>query len=163
VLECFDIPELLEMRYVNRKLGDDLIPKCFKLLKYNCPDDEDEDEEYTFYKIIKNAKKVEIGNISGNEAHLRKIEEIADNVGKHVRYLYLNFDGDTDSTELAQRYVEVFKKFDSLDTLRFEVYEDGNLTKILEEMMKDQNFIWFEKVRTIKCYLVRDMKSKEVL
>ena len=97
------------MRYVSKKIGDDLVPKCFKTLKYNCPDDEEEDEEYTFYKIIKNASKVEISNISGNEAHLKKLKEIADNVGKNVRYLFLNFDGDTDNDDLAKQYVDVLR------------------------------------------------------
>jgi hypothetical protein len=65
------------LRRVNKKFGNDLIPKCFKELKYNCPDDEEEDE-YLFYKRIRNAKKVEIQNISGNEKHLEKINEIGD-------------------------------------------------------------------------------------
>lgn len=30
-------------------------------------------------------------------------------------------------------------------------------------MMRDPNFPWFEKVTTLKCYLVRDMKDKTVL
>ena len=30
-------------------------------------------------------------------------------------------------------------------------------------MMKDEHFPWFEKVRTLKCYLIRDMKDKSVL
>ena len=29
--------------------------------------------------------------------------------------------------------------------------------------MLDDNFPWFEKVRTIKCFMVRDLKEKEVL
>jgi len=29
--------------------------------------------------------------------------------------------------------------------------------------MKDNNFPWFEKVTTIKCYLIRDLKDKTVL
>jgi hypothetical protein len=54
VLECFDTKEILEMRYVNRHLSENVIPKCFKFLKYNCLDDyEDEGDELTFYKIIK--------------------------------------------------------------------------------------------------------------
>lgn len=50
-----------------------------------------------------------------------------------------------------------------METLRIEVYEDGNFTKILETMMANPNFQWFEKVKTIKCYLIRDMKDKTVL
>lgn len=41
--------------------------------------------------------------------------------------------------------------------------EDGNLTNILAEMMKDENFPWFKTVRIIKVYCVRDMKDKSVL
>jgi hypothetical protein len=59
--------------------------------------------------------------------------------------------------------VDVLRQFDSIDTLRFEIIEDGNLTKILEKMMADPNFPWFEKVHTIKCYLVRDLKDPSAL
>jgi len=57
----------------------------------------------------------------------------------------------------------VLRQFDSINTLRFEAFDDGNLTNILNEMMKDQNFPWFEKVETIKCYLIRDLKDSTVL
>jgi hypothetical protein len=90
----------LELRYTCKKLGNDIIPKCFKTLKYTCPEDED-DDDYTFYKHIQNASKVEIENISGSEAHLNKLREIAENVGRNCRYLYLHFDGEVDDDALA--------------------------------------------------------------
>jgi hypothetical protein len=65
------------------------------------PDDEEEDEEYTFYKYIQNASKLEISNISGDEKHLNKLKELAANGGKNVRYLFLNFDGETNDDSLA--------------------------------------------------------------
>jgi len=101
VLECFDIEELLELRHVNRKFGDELVPKCIKELKYSCPEDDDDDDEYNFYKIIKNASKVEITNIGGTERHLTKLKEIADNVAKNARYLFMSFDGEAQSLQLA--------------------------------------------------------------
>lgn len=60
--------DLLELRVISKKLGDELIPMCFKHLKYTCPEEGDEDSEtqYSFYKIIKNASKVEISGISGS-------------------------------------------------------------------------------------------------
>ena len=57
----------------------------------------------------------------------------------------------------------MLRQFDSINTLRIEVFDDGNLTQILSEIMKDNNFPWFEKVTTIKCYLIRDLKDKTVL
>jgi hypothetical protein len=79
-----------------------LVPKCFKELKHRLPDPEDEeDERETFYKVIKNARKVTIENIAGSEEHLNNIREIAANVGQSCKYLYLSFDGATDSVELA--------------------------------------------------------------
>jgi hypothetical protein len=84
-------------------------------------------------------------------------------VGKHVKYLYLNFDGESNSEDLAKLYVDAFRKFESIETLRIETYDDGNLTNIVKEMMKDENFPWFGKVRIIKCYLIRDLKDKSML
>ena len=59
-----------------------MIPRCFKELKHRLPDPEDEDDEKeTFFRVIKNAKKVTIENISGSEEHLNNIRVIAANVG----------------------------------------------------------------------------------
>jgi hypothetical protein len=76
VLECFDKEELLKWRHVNKRLGLDVVPKCFKDLVYECPD-EDNDTEYTFYKSVKSAKKLAIKNINGSAEHLAKIKELA--------------------------------------------------------------------------------------
>jgi hypothetical protein len=64
---------------------------------------------------------------------------------------------------LAQQYVEVFRLFDQVESIRFEVFGDANLTNIVMELMKDSNFPWFEKVTTIKCYCVRDMTDSDQL
>jgi hypothetical protein len=41
-------------------------------LKHRLPDLEDEEEEIeTFYKVVKNARRVVIENIAGTEAHLK--------------------------------------------------------------------------------------------
>lgn len=113
--------------------------------------------------MIKNCQRVEITNISGNEHHLSKIMEIASNLGRSVRYLHLNFDGDIEDTRIAKKYVETFKQFENIDMLRIEALEDGNLTCILKEMMSDPHFVWFEKVRTLKCYLAKGLKDANVL
>ena len=59
------------------------------------PDDDELEnyKEHNFHKIIKKAKRVEISNINGGENHLKRIEEIVENVGTHCEYLHLNFDG----------------------------------------------------------------------
>jgi hypothetical protein len=78
---------------------------------------------------------VQISNISGSESHLNKIKEIAEIAGKSCDYLYIGFEGqETDhnfSDVLAKAYVEVFRKFEKISILRFEVIDDSNLTKIL--------------------------------
>lgn len=141
-------------------MGNELIPRCFKELKHRLPDPEDEeDEKETFYKVIKNARKVTIENISGSEEHLNNIREIAKNVGQSCRYLYLSFDGSTDDPELARQYVDVFKQFSQVDTIRLEVISDGNFTNIAKAMISDGNFIWFDKVTVLKCYKVYEAKD----
>jgi hypothetical protein len=91
------------LRVANKRVGNELIPRCFKELKHRLPDPEDEeDERETFYKVIKNARKVTIENIAGSEEHLNNIKEIANNVGQSCRYLYISFDGNTESEDLAK-------------------------------------------------------------
>ena len=60
---------------MSQRIADDLVPRNISSLRYECPDDE-EDEQYTFYKHVKYAKKIEIRNILGNENHLKTIKEI---------------------------------------------------------------------------------------
>jgi hypothetical protein len=101
----------LDIRPINNKLANDIIPKCIKYLKYQFPYD-DEEEPDTLYKIIKNASKVEILSINGSEEHLNTLNEIANNVGKSCKYLYLGFEGECDSSDLGEKYVEMFSKFE---------------------------------------------------
>ncbi len=55
--------------------------------------------------------------------------------------------------ELAKQYVEVFRKyFSGIKILKIETIGDRNFTKMLDIMMADPNFPWFESVHTIKCY-----------
>jgi len=59
------------MRYVNKRIGDELVPRCFKKLRCFLPYPEDEDKDTkSLYALIKNASKVEISNIDGSEDHL---------------------------------------------------------------------------------------------
>jgi hypothetical protein len=96
-------------------------------------------------------------------SHLSRINTIADNIGKQAKYLYLVFDGETDDENLAKLYVYVLRKFEVIDTLRIDTKSDGNCTKILQEIMKDENFIWFSTVKTLKCYDGLLIKDKTVL
>ena len=77
VLECFDVKELLEWRYFDKRFGNELVPRCLKNLRYTCPD-EDEKEEETFHTILTYARKVEISRINGKESHLHRVNKIAD-------------------------------------------------------------------------------------
>lgn len=141
-----------------------MVPRCFKKFRYFLPYPEDEaDDTRTLYTIIKNASKVEIDNINGSESHLNKIRVIADNIGNQARYLFLTFDGEIDSDDLAKQYVEVLRKFNTIDTLRIDTKSDGNCTKILTEIMKEPNFPWFSSVKTLKCYDGLGIKDKAVL
>lgn len=73
------------------------------------------------------------------------------------------FEGETDDAELAKHYVDTFRKFEVIDTLRIDVRADGNCTKIVEEIMKDDNFGWFSSVKTLKCYDGLGLKDKSKL
>lgn len=164
VLECFEIDELFKLRYVNKRMGDELVPRCFKKFRYFLPYPEDiETDTKTLYQIIKNANKVEITNINGSEDHLNRIKVLADNIGKQAKYLHLCFEGETNDEGLAEQYADVFRRFEVIDTLRIDVRGDGNVTKILTEIMKDSNFGWFSSVKTIKCYDGLNLKDKVVL
>jgi hypothetical protein len=55
---------------------------------------------------------VEILSINGSEEHLNTLNEIANNVGKSCKYLYLGFEGECDSSDLGEKYVEMFSKFE---------------------------------------------------
>src|SRR5216684_392988 len=100
VLECFEIDELFKLRYVNKRIGDDLVPRCFKKFTYFLPYPEDkETDTKTLYKIIKNANKVEITNINGSEDHLQRIKIIAENIGQQAKYLHLCFEGENEDAE----------------------------------------------------------------
>ena len=70
VLGFMDMQHLLEFRTVSQKMADEIVPRCIPYLKYECPE-EDDDNEYTFQKKIRHAKKLEIKNICGTEAHLK--------------------------------------------------------------------------------------------
>jgi hypothetical protein len=66
------------LRFAGKKVGNRWIPECFKELKLTLPDLGEDPEDYdTFYKVIKNPRKVTIENIAGTEEHLNIIREIA--------------------------------------------------------------------------------------
>lgn len=149
---------------MNKRIGDELVPRCFKRFRYFLPYPEDKDtDNKSLYQIIKNANKVELTNINGSEDHLQRIAVVAENIGKQAKYLHLCFDGENDDDELAKHYADVFRKFEAIDTLRIDVRGDGNVTKILAEIMKDPNYGWFSSVKTIKCYDGQSLKDKSVL
>ncbi len=163
-LECMEMSELLELRFVNKRIGQEIIPRTFKKLRYACPDEDEDKKE--FYKILSNVQRLEIENINGTEDHLQGIKAMAEKFGSKVTYLFLTFDGEQmDKPDIAQQYIDVFAEFPNVETLRIEVYEDGNFTSILEKLNSDanNNFPWFEKITTVKCYLVRDLRKKEEL
>ncbi len=77
VLSFYDISKLLELRPVSQKMADEIVPRNIDRLKYECPDDEDDEEStQTFHKYVRHAKRVEIRSICGTEKHLQKIREI---------------------------------------------------------------------------------------
>ena len=78
ILENFKLDELLKWRLFNKKMAGELVPRCVKHLICELPDANESDDDYTFHKILKYAKKVEIQNIEGTESHFAKISEIAD-------------------------------------------------------------------------------------
>lgn len=106
---------------------------------------------------------MEIDNIQGTEEHLGYIKDLASRLGKNVRYLFLSFDGEPGTPEMAQLYVDTLREFNSIDTLRIEVNNDGGATQIFNLMNADVNFPWFEKVRILKSYQISNMQDKTVM
>ena len=133
-LGFYDLEKLLELRTVSKRMADDIIPRNIKSLRYECPDDE-EDEPYTFHKHVKHAQKIEIRNICGSEAHFNLVKEIAENQVGKCEYLYLEFDdeeGTEENENIAKQFVELFRKcFASLKILKFETIGDRNFTRML--------------------------------
>lgn len=69
--------------------------------------EDEDDQEYSFLKIVRHAKRMEIRNICGTDVHLRKLEEIGKNQIGRIDYLFLEIDDDSntdaqDSMELAR-------------------------------------------------------------
>jgi len=113
VLECFEVGELMEKRHVCKRLGIDLIPKCFKRVRYVMPfvDQEDRAQD-SLYQIVQNPNTVIIENIQGGEQHVERLNIIAENVGRNCKKLKLFFEeNEVDSQDLAKKYVEIFRKF----------------------------------------------------
>lgn len=96
VLSFYEIRKLLELREVSQKMADEIVPRNIKNLKFECPEDEDE-EPYEFHKYVRHAKKIEIRNICGTETHLRTLEEIGKNQLGQIEYLHLEFDDEEDT------------------------------------------------------------------
>ena len=83
-------------------MADEIIPRKIPYLKFEMPEDED-DDQYTFHKYIRHAKKIEIRNICGTESHLKLLENIGKNQLGQIEYLYLEFDDEEgeESIDLA--------------------------------------------------------------
>ena len=60
------MPELIELRLLNKKLAFELVPKCILKFKFEIPEEDDEDEKENMppdlYKYVRNAYKLEISN-----------------------------------------------------------------------------------------------------
>jgi len=78
-IEFLDAPELLSLRELNKKFGEELVPKCFKRYRFYLPDDEEDASEIFFYKKVKNLERLEIENIEGTEFHLNFVKDICKN------------------------------------------------------------------------------------
>lgn len=65
---------------------------------------------------------------------------------------------------MAQQYAEVFRKyFSGIKILKIETVGDRNFTRMLQIMMQDSNFPWFESVTTIKCYQIRYLRDMNIM
>lgn len=60
VLENYELKELLALRYLNKQISGDVFSRCVKNMICNLSEAGDEEDEYTFHKILRNPKKVEI-------------------------------------------------------------------------------------------------------
>ena len=81
-----------------------------------------------------------------------------------MTYLSLSFFEEPTTDALAKAYVEVFKKFPNVGTLRIEVMEDGGLTQMCKVMNADTAAMpWFKSVQRLTCFMVLDMEDKGCL
>ncbi|CDW87598.1 UNKNOWN [Stylonychia lemnae] len=158
VLSNYELKKLIELREVSQRMAEEIVPRNISVLKFEMPEDDD-DQSNSFHKYIRHAKKVEIRNICGTEGHLKQLENLGKNQMGQIEYLYLEFDdedGTQESDELAKQYIEVFRTyFSGIRILKIETVGDRNFSKMLDLMMQDSNFPWFESVTTIKCYQIR--------
>lgn len=78
----------------------------------------------------------------------------------------MEFDDDDatqDSDELARQYVEVFRKyFGAIKRLEIETTGDRNFTKMIQIMIDDPTFPWFDSVNTVDVYMIRYLKYMEL-
>lgn len=97
MLKYFDQSQLLQFRFVSTKMADELVPRQFSTLSYDCPDDDDV-EDYKFLEHIRNPRKVIIKNICGTEAHLKRITALGERLLGQVEYLYIEVDNDEETS-----------------------------------------------------------------
>lgn len=73
-----------------------------------------------------------------------------------MEYLQLEFDdvdSVQDSDDVARRYYEVFKTyFGNIKILRIDTIGDLNFTRMINMMLEDKTFSWFDSVHTLKIY-----------
>lgn len=72
---------------------------------------------------------------------MNKIKELAESVGGQCEYLFLSFHGAEEvhhyDLNVAKQYAEVFRKFENINTLKIEVFDDGNFTNIIKLISED--------------------------
>lgn len=60
VLENYENRDLLELRFLSKKVAYEVFPRSFKDLNYILPDQDEEEADYTFHTLLKYAKTVNI-------------------------------------------------------------------------------------------------------
>lgn len=65
--------------------------------------------------------------------------------------------------DVAKQYVEVFRKFDKITTLKLTVEDEANFSNIIKIIIDSDDFPWFDTVETVKCYEARDFAGQEDL
>jgi hypothetical protein len=166
VFQYFTLRELLDVRSTSNKIADVIVPELITHLPHDFRAEEVKEREFT--RLVKKAEKVVINNIRGTEEDLKRIEQIGKSQGGDIDYLVLNFCksddiGSQESEEIARRYLEVFREyFKDIGVLRIQVTGDLNFSNMIALMVADPTFPWFASVHTIKLYLIRELKDKDL-
>jgi hypothetical protein len=121
----------LELREINSKFGNNIIPRSFTKYSIDVPCDEDDEEPNEFYKVLTAVRDLSLMDIRGDKKSAEFINQIGEKFGKKCSSLYLNFFGEYTDENEAENFVNGLKKFETVEKITIEAYSEGNIGCII--------------------------------